>query len=201
MGKILDLLKKSGLSDEDQKKIQAEAEELEKEFEKKPDPVKPKEKEEEPVKTPAPKPEPTGDATMDKLLDAVSKTVKANIDDALQPVNDRLKTLEGDVESRKTASREAEIEKVLDDAVKAGRIEPAKRDEWKSDLTESFDVVKKLIERQPENPALKKAAESGETEKKKEDGGGTNTPASTAFERGANQDMLKVLKEEIAANA
>lgn len=195
MGKIADFLKKLNLTDEQLKDHLSEVDQLDKELEKKPEP------------TPEPKPEPKSETKVEKEPTKVDvpddqksliETFRSVIKEEIEPIAQKVDTLEKDVQSKASNEKAQRIEKLLEDAVASGRIEPAKKDEWKKDLEENYDIAERAINRLPENPNLKKAGEKRED--KGQTGSGTAPKPTTNFARSADQTILKHITEELAAN-
>jgi phage I-like protein len=62
---------------------------------------------------------------------------------------------------------DARIEKILDDAIKEGKIEPGQRDSWKKRLALDVDEIETVIKERTPNPALvKKDGDNKEGDKK-----------------------------------
>lgn len=112
---------------------------------------------------------PFGDAT-------TAAVIAAEVKKALEPVvakNEQLEKLLGEeAAARKAAAdalkqdadkrRAAEIQTVLDDAIKAGKIpadNKAKRDEWQKKFEESFETAKFGLEQIPAAPTSNKTAD------------------------------------------
>ena len=202
MGRIFDLFKKSvGDDAEKLKEHEAEIKKLDDELEKpkpKAEEPKPKEKPQEQPQTPVqPVKVKSGDGTEVDIAGLVTKAVSGAVAAGLKPVNDRLDKIEQQDKAREDSERDTAIVKILDDAVAKGKIEPEKRDSWKSDLEASFETTKGILERMSENPAL--AKKNGDGSKKDDDKkDDTKLELGTRFAQGANQDILKAVTEQLA---
>lgn len=64
------------------------------------------------------------------------------------------------LEAQQARERDAAVTKTLDEAVKAGKIAPAKRDDWKARLEKDFDGVNAILAELPVNPALAKTQQA-----------------------------------------
>lgn len=60
------------------------------------------------------------------------------------------------LEEQRRKEQEKRIAELLDEAVKAGKIPPGKRDEWKARLEANFDLTSQIIAELPANPAVNK---------------------------------------------
>lgn len=195
MGRLLEFLKKHGLTaPENAEGFDAEVTALEADLEKpapKPEPEKP-----------APKPEPVKSAA--DTPDDLRAFLKESIQEAVKPINERMDKFEEASKTREEQTRAQEIERILDEAVAKGKIEPDKRDTWKTRLTSAFDPIKETIDGMPENPVLAKQAATKQADAKgkagDDDKGEKPKNYSTAFARGANPELMKHVEQQLASN-
>jgi hypothetical protein len=115
----------------------------------------------------APKPpvqpnQPSGD-----LAAQVTAAVQAAVAPLQQQVDGLTEALTTEKQARETAQkaladkqakdREAAITKALDEAVKAGKIETAKRETWQKRLEADFETISEVLSERPGDPALAKS--------------------------------------------
>lgn len=78
------------------------------------------------------------------------------VQDALASEATQRRTAQEALQAQQAREREASITTALDEAQKAGKFAPAKRDEWKARLEKDFDGVSAILADVPGNPALAK---------------------------------------------
>lgn len=135
---------------------------------------------------------------------ATAAVIAAEVKKALEPVvakNEQLEKLLGEeAAARKAAAdalkqdadkrRAAEIQTVLDDAIKAGKIpadNKAKRDEWQKKFEESFETAKFGLEQIPAAPVKADGKADG---KAKADGGANASAPRTGMAARISNDKI-----------
>lgn len=149
--------------------------------------------------TPAPPPPPpapaqpdTGLASLQASLATLQQQV-SGLTEALTSEKTARETAQKALADQQAADRTKQIAGVLDDAVKAGRVEAAKRDEWKGRLEKDFDGFKAVLDGLPSQTQGKSAPATPAS-------GGT-APAAPRALAGVRPDAASYLATALAGNA
>src|SRR5690554_2742343 len=96
----------------------------------------------------APQGQPAADPAMARQLEAIRRQMEALQQALLEEKKAREEAVRA-LEEQRRRERERQIEELVEEAVKAGKIEPAKADVWKQRLEADFELTRQIIEELP----------------------------------------------------
>lgn len=163
----------------------------------------------EPEKTPpgAPASLPPGSQGPDiaAIVDAAVRQATAGFDSKLQAV---MTALDGERKAReeavraldaeKKAKRDADVAKVLHEAVADGRIPKDNREEWQRRLERDFDTLAAVVAEIPKNPAVNRAQAKAHGGDGKSDKGDT-AKYDTTMARRLPKGVMDYIEENVPA--
>lgn len=138
------------------------------------------------------------------IVEAAVRQATAALDSKLQGV---MTALEAERKAREEAvkaldvekrtKRDADVAKLLDEAVADGRIPQDKRDEWKGRLEKDFDTLAAVVAEIPKNPAVNRGNGAGGTDGKSDKG---DTPKyDTTMARRLPKGVMEYIDENVPA--
>ena len=143
----------------------------------------------------APQGQPAADPAMARQLEAIRRQMEALQQALLEEKKAREEAVRA-LEEQRRRERERQIEELVEEAVKAGKIEPAKADVWKQRLEADFELTRQIIEELP--VATKPEGRADDKEKAQQPAPAGLTP--DAVQR-AMEQARAYLKSKIQAQA